>query len=187
MNDEAKDSMTTDTQTDSQAIPQVETDVTEVQPSADKGRNYSFLHKPDSTFDAVETDTETYIIPAQSGSTYWAILRVIFEHFGQTMRVDDIIDEVAELLEDRDPDKWERYKNKTSVTTRKDGQKVSKPANNWRKRIETNIKTLTRSGGTNPYGLRLLERGYRLSWEPDAFDGAGGIVVRKAPQTNSES
>jgi hypothetical protein len=183
----ADQKMSTDTQTN-QTKAQVETDVTEVQTSADKGRNYSFLHKPDSTFDAVETDDgEVYIIPAQSGSTYWAILRVIFEHYGSPMRIDDIIDEVAELLEDRDPDKWDRYKNKTSVTTRKDGQKVSKPANNWRKRLETNIKTLTRSGGKNPYGLRLLERGYRLFWDPNAFDGQGGILIKKAPKTDSES
>tara|TARA_B100001778_G_scaffold334668_1_gene347056 strand:- start:8520 stop:9071 length:552 start_codon:yes stop_codon:yes gene_type:complete len=167
--------MQNDTQTRQKAA--VETDTVEV--SSKKGRNYSFTHRADSTLDAVETDDDqVYVIPAQPGSTYWAILRIVYEHADQPLTANQIIDEVAELLEDRDPDKWEKYKNKGSITTHKDGKQVQKPANDWRKRIETNIKTLTRSGGSNPYGKRLIERGHILRWEPNLLGGQGAFILR---------
>ena len=161
----------------------IETNIKEVvqgtESSQKKGRNYSFAHRSDSTLDAIETDeNETYVIPAQPGSTYWAILRVVYEHANKPLTPDKIIDEVAELLEDRDPEKWEKYQNKNSITIGKNGQQVKKTANDWRKRIETNIKTLTRSKGNNPYGKRLIERGHILRWEPDHFEGKGAFVLR---------
>lgn len=154
----------------------IETNTTEV--ASEKSRNYSFRHREDSTLDAIEKDDQIYVIPAQPGSTYWAILKILYEHADQPLSVNQIIDEVAELLEDREPEKWERYKNKESITTRKDGQQVRKQASNWRSRLETNIKTLTRSGGSNQYGLRLIERGHILRWEPDHFKGNGAYVLR---------
>lgn len=167
--------MSNETQVSNQ--PQIETSTIEVSPS--KGRNYSFKHRSDSTLDAVESDDgNAYVIPAQPGSTYWAILRIVYEYADIPLKTDQIIDEVAELLEDRDPDKWEHYKNKNSITTRKNGQQVKKKANDWRRRIETNIKTLTRSGGSNPYGKRLIERGHILRWEPGHFEGKGAFVLR---------
>lgn len=156
----------------------IEKDTTEVVPQP-KQRNYSFKHKADVTLDAVDAENgETYVIPAQPGSTYWAILRIAYEHADSPLSLDEIIDQVAELLEDRDPEKWERYKSKGSVTTCKDGKPVQKAASDWRKRIETNIKTLTRSGGSNPYGQRLIERGHILRWEPNLINGDGGFILR---------
>jgi len=147
-----------------------------------KDRNYSFMHRKDETLDAVEVDEdkddESYVVPAQPGSTYWAILRIAYENADQPIKMSFIVDQVAELLEDRDPEKWDRYVNKTSITTTKNGEKVQKPANDWRKRIETNIKTLTRTGGSNPYGQRLVERGHILRWEPDQLKGKGAFVLR---------
>lgn len=164
------------TRTVSEAVVETE-EMTEVTTES-KSRNYSFRHREDSTLDAVDNDNQSFVIPAQPGSTYWAILKIAYEHADQPMTADQIIDEVANLLEDREPEKWERYKNKTTITTRKDGQQVRKTANDWRARLETNIKTLTRSGGTNQYGLRLIERGHILRWEPDQLDGHGAYVLR---------
>jgi hypothetical protein len=141
-------------------------------------RNYSFLHKDQETLDVVEDGDQSFVIPAQPGSCYWAVLRIGYEHHDQPIKTNDFINLIAELMEERDPEKWERFKNKTRVKTLKNSGVVEKDANDWRTRVETNIKTMTRHGGSNPYGNRLRERGHILRWEPDAFDGEGGYVLR---------
>lgn len=141
-------------------------------------RNYSFLHKNQDALDSVEDDASQFIIPAQPGSCYWAILKIGYENHDQPIRMSDFVDMVASLMEERDPDKWERFKSKSKVKTIKNDVLVEKNANNWRNRIETNIKTMTRHGGSNPYGNRLRERGHILRWEPSHFDGEGGYVLR---------
>lgn len=141
-------------------------------------RNYSFLHKNQDSLDALEEKDIQFVIPAQPGSCYWAILRIGYENHDNPIRLSDYIDMVASLMEDRDPEKWERFKNKSKVKTIKNDSLIEKDANNWRDRIETNIKTMTRHGGSNPYGNRLRERGHILRWEPDQFDGDGGYVLR---------
>ena len=52
-------------------------------------RNYSFKDKNVDSFDVVETNNKTYIIPAGVGSTYWAILKVLF----QNKRIELIVSE----------------------------------------------------------------------------------------------
>lgn len=176
--------MTSETETKNTEIL-IETGKVEViqKKPSQKDRNYSFMHRKDETLDSVDVDEEkdseiSYVIPAQPGSTYWAILRIAYENADKPIRMGFIVDQVAELLEDRDPEKWERYVNKTSITTTKNGEKLQKPANDWRKRIETNVKTLTRTGGSNPYGQRLVERGHILRWEPEQLKGKGAFVLR---------
>jgi len=155
----------------------VETDIpAEIKPQS---RNFAFLNRQEETLDAIEEDDGTmYRIPAQVGSTYWAILKVCYMHHDEPLRIRDIINEAAEILEDRDPEKWEKFKNKKSVRTQKNGQLVEKKAQPWQKRLETNIKTLTRHGGRSPYGERLRIRGHILRWEPGHFDGEEAYVLR---------
>jgi len=141
-------------------------------------RNYSFLHKNQDALDLVEEGKEGFVVPAQPGSCYWAILRIAYENHDRPIRTRDFVDKVAEVMEDREPEKWARFKNKKRVKTVKDEQVVEKEANNWRVRVETNIKTMTRHGGSNPYGNRLRERGHILRWEPQHFGGEGGYVLR---------
>ena len=145
-----------------------------------KQRNYSFLHKNDEMLDAVEEDdsSSVFIIPAQPGSCYWAILKIGYMHHDRPIRLANYVSQVAELMEERSPAKWEDFKNKKMVKTVKNGEVVEKPANDWRKRIETNIKTLTRDGGSNPYGNRLRERGHILRWEPKYFENEGAFILR---------
>lgn len=143
-----------------------------------KPRNYSFLHKNEDALDAVEEDKEVFIIPAQPGSCYWAIIKIGYMHHDRPLRLNEYIDLVAELLEERNQTKWEEFKNKQVVKTVRDGDVVEKTANSWRKRVETNIKTLTRDGGSNPYGNRLRERGHILRWEPCYFPNEGAFVLR---------
>ncbi len=141
-------------------------------------RNFSFLNKNQDSLDLVEVDNESFIVPAQPGSCYWAILRVAYESHDTPLLVSDFIDKVADVMKERDPDKWERFKNKTKIKTVKKSLVVEKDANDWRFRIETNIKTMTRHSGSNPYGKRLIERGHILRWESEHFNGKGGYVLR---------
>lgn len=142
-------------------------------------RNYSFLHKDQESLDLAEdANGQTFVVPAQPGSCYWAILKVAYENHDSPISVTDFIDQVAFVMEERDEEKWERFKNKTRVKTIKADSLIEKDANDWRSRIETNIKTMTRHGGSNPYGNRLLERGHILRWEPQHFGGKGGYVLR---------
>ena len=143
-----------------------------------KPRNYSFLHKKEDALDAVEEGDAVFVIPAQPGSCYWAIIKVGYMHHDRPLRLEQYIDLVAELLEERNQTKWEEFKNKKNIKTVRGGDVVEKPANSWRKRVETNIKTLTRDGGKNPYGNRLRERGHILRWEPDYFPDDGAFVLR---------
>lgn len=141
-------------------------------------RNYSFINKDAEVLDVVEDKGVSYIIPAQPGSCYWAILKVAYENHDKPIRKEDFIDAIAQLLEERDPEKWARFVNKKSVKTYKNNEVVQKEANDWRKRIETNIKTMCRHGGPNPYGQRICERGHILRWEADAFEDSGGYCLR---------
>lgn len=144
----------------------------------DTKRNYSFLKKDDETLDVVEVDGITFVVPAQPGSCYWAILRVGYENHDQPIRKNDLIDAVAHLMKDRDEDRWQRFVSKKKVKTFKNKEVVEKEATDWRARILTNIQTMCRHSGSNPYGQRLCERGHILRWEPDAFEGEGGYCLR---------
>jgi len=146
--------------------------------SLQKQRNYSFLTKSSDTLDSVEDGDDEFIIPAQNGSCYWAIIKIGYIYHDKPLSLNEYIDQVANLLEERDPIKWEKFKNKKKIKTLKNGQVVEKNANHWRKRIETNIKTLTRDGGSNPYGKRLIELGHILRWEPMQIKGQGAFVLR---------
>lgn len=142
-------------------------------------RNYSFLHKTSLDLDSVEDDNgNEYIIPAQRGSIYWAILKVMYTNADTPMRTDTIIDEVASLLKERDEERWEKFVNKQAVKRSKNGEVITRQPMPWRKRMLTNIQTLTRSTGSHAYGLRLTERGHILRWEPHHFDGKGAFVLR---------
>lgn len=143
-----------------------------------KGRNYSFLHRNQESLDQVEDGEQIFVIPAVPGSCYWAILRIAYENHDFPIKKNDFIDRVALLMEERDPEKWDKFKSKNKVKTLKNEVVVEKDANSWRTRVETNIKTMTRHGGSNPYGNRLRERGHILRWEPDHFNGEGGYVLR---------
>ena len=141
-------------------------------------RNYSFLAKDKEALDVVESGDASFVVPAQPGSCYWAIIRIGYENHDQPIRKDDFIDAIAALMEDRDPERWSRFVNKKKIKTFKKQEVVEKDANDWRSRVETNIKTMCRHSGSNPYGQRLIERGHILRYEPDAFDGAGGYCLR---------
>lgn len=141
-------------------------------------RNYSFLLRKQESLDSVVDGKNEYIIPAIPGTTYWAIIRYCYENHDKPMKIKDIVDGTAAILEERNPDKWEQFKNKRIVKTLSKNEIIIKEASNWRKRLETNIKTLTRHHGDNAYGKRLVERGHILRWEPDHYDGKGGFVLR---------
>lgn len=145
---------------------------------AQKQRNYSFLSKNEDALDAVEDDSTAFVIPAQPGSCYWAIIKVGYINHDKPLLLNEYIEQIADLLSERNPKKWEDFKSKKTVKTKKNGEIIERPANDWRKRIETNIKTLTRDGGTNPYGKRLIERGHILRWEPNYYPHKGAFVLR---------
>lgn len=141
-------------------------------------RNYSFIHKNQDGFDIVEEREHQFTIPAQPGSCYWAILRIGYENHDQRILINDYIDMVASLMEERDSEKWEKFRTKAKIKTIKNDEILEKDANNWRDRIETNIKTMTRHGGCNPYGNRLRERGHILRWETDDSGASGWYILR---------
>jgi len=147
--------------------------------ATEQKRNFSFLHHNLDRFDEVEDDDgKKFHIPAQVGSTYWAILKVCYMYHDQPLKMSEIVDGAAEILEDRDPDKWDRFRGKTVVKTLKNGEIIEKEAQCWRKRLETNVKTLMRHGGNSTYGLRLIELGHILRQEPDHFKNEMAYVLR---------
>lgn len=144
-----------------------------------KERNYSFLHRNQEGLDSVAgEDGKEFVIPATPGTWYWAILRYCYENHDKPLTLKAIIDGAVEIYSGRDPEKFETYKNKDKIKVYKEGQLVEREANNWEMRIGTNVKTLTRHGGNNPYGKRLRERGHILRWEPDQMEGQGAFVLR---------
>lgn len=144
-----------------------------------KKRNYSFLGRNQEGLDsAVGWDNKEFPVPATPGTWYWAIIKYCYERHDRPMKMEEIIDGSTEIYAGRDPEKFEEYKSKDRIKTRKNGSVVQREANHWRKRVETNVKTLTRHGGNNPYGQRLRERGHILRWESQHFGGRGGFVLR---------
>ena len=143
-----------------------------------KRRNYSFLHRNQEGLDSVVAwDNQEITIPATPGTWYWAIIKYCYENHDRALELDDVIDGATEIYSGRDPEKFEAYKAKSKIKTRKNGEPIEREANSWRDRIETNIKTLTRHGGSNPYGERLRERGHILRWEPNLLS-KGAFVLR---------
>lgn len=161
-----------------------ETSITEIANSSTKkippsaSRNYSFLHRNPDSLDVVEDGEKSFVVPAQPGSTYWAILKVGYENHDKPIKKDEYILLIAELLEDRDPCKWEKFKQKSKVKSFKNGIIVEKNANDWKTRIEANIQMMTRHGSNSPYGIRLIERGHILRFEYHHFNGEGAYVLR---------
>ena len=129
-------------------------------------RNYSFLLKRPDSFDRVERGKDVFIIPARIGSTYWAILKVMYERHDTPVHAEELCNQVAALMLDRDEAAWFAYIGNATVSRL--GADHPKPVKDWRDRIICNARTLTRLGGNNPYGLRLKERGHQLCIECDA-------------------
>ena len=117
-------------------------------------RNYSFLHADPDRFDSAPLDGLEQIIPARIGSTYWAILRVMYALRDRRVSADQLAQQVETVMSEFDESKWEQF--------------VAKPnAKSWRERVLMNARNLTRSSGNNPYGYRLAERGYALTSETE--------------------
>jgi hypothetical protein len=115
-----------------------------------KPRHYSFILKNPDRFDQVAVGGTIYVIPARAGSCLWAVLRACYEHADERVFADGLVQLVAELLRDRDPQRWAAYQSKARA----------KP---WQDRVLMSARMLTRGGGSNPYGLRLIERGHLLT------------------------
>lgn len=131
-------------------------------------REFSFMHKNPDSFESVETpDGDTFSVPAQVGSTYWGILKVLYVNANKKVFADDLFSQVAECMQDRDAAAWERYLNKANVKAYHKAEQAHrvKPANSAQDRVIGNAKTLTRTGGNFPYGKRLAERGHSLRYD----------------------
>lgn len=130
-------------------------------------REFSFMHKNPDSFESVETPEGSFSIPAQVGSTYWAILKVFYLNANKKVFAEDLCPQVAECMQDRDAAAWERYINKENVKAYHKAEQAHrvKPANSWQERVIGNAKTLTRTGGNYPYGKRLAERGHALRYD----------------------
>lgn len=130
-------------------------------------REFSFLDKNPENYEVVETSCGEMLIPAQVGSTYWAIIKVMYLNINKIIFKDDLCAQVAEHMNDRDPDDWEKYTSKPTVKAFHKAEKKHsvKPANSWQDRIVGNAKTLTRIKGNYPYGKRLLEQGCQLTYD----------------------
>jgi hypothetical protein len=140
-----------------------------------RARNYSFADKladpqKSAKFETVDVKGLGEVsIPATIGSTYWAILRVMYERPNQPVYPDQLVKLVAELMEEAFPDRWDNYTGKaeTTVFRRVDQKRDRQKIKTWQDRIIGNAKTLTRIGGTAQYGMRLKERGHLLRFEYD--------------------
>ena len=132
-------------------------------------RNYSFKDKNPEKFDEVEVDGQMFAIPATIGSTYWAVLKVMYENANKPVYPQQLTKAVEELMTDRDPDAWDKYtgREETTVFRRVEGGRGRQKIKPWQDRVINNAKTLTRIGGTAQYGKRLLERGHVLRFEYD--------------------
>lgn len=150
-------------------------------------RNYSFSHKNPDTLDSVETKIGSFTIPAAIGSTYWAILKVFYEHPDERIFIDALLAGVEELMKDRDADGWSRYctKDQTTVYKKAEGKRSVQKIKPWQDRIVGNAKTLTRQGGNSPYGKRLHERGHALKFTHDA-NGQPYFVLHTQPLTKDQ-
>lgn len=129
-----------------------------------KERNFSFLHKNIDSFDSTTDNKSIFFIPAPIGSTYWAILKIMFTNFGQKVSISDLTDGVKNIMQENNPEKWEKYTNKKSSTVfYKLTDTVSqKKARTWQMRVISNAKALTRKSS---YGKRLNEIGYKLIYK----------------------
>jgi hypothetical protein len=162
--DEKAGVLATETNEDAKQVEQVDKVVKQ------RPREFSFKHKNPDNFESVDTPFGTFSIPAQVGSTYWAILKVFYINANKKVFAEDMCPQVAECMMDRDPAAWERYVNKENVKAYHKAEQTHriKPANSWQDRLIGNAKTLTRIGGNYPYGKRLAERGHTLRYDHEA-------------------
>ncbi len=132
----------------------------------DRARNYSFKQKNPQSLDVVEVNGTSYVIPAAMGSIYWAILKVCYENVNRPVYFGQLLDGVAQHIQDRNPDDWDDIINKKKTTVHKQSTGVSeaKDTKSWQERIINNAKTLTR---WKDYGMRLYELGHVLVFSYD--------------------
>lgn len=156
------------------AEPMAETvvNVQSEQEKKERARNYSFKHKKNDTMDTAEKDGVSYPIPANVGSTYWAIIKVGYNHANERIYIDQLVKEVQEIMIDRDPDEWDKFCGRKEVRahSKLTAASTTQDAKPWKERLINNAKTLTRIGGKSAYGLRLVERGHVLRFEYDEKD-----------------
>jgi hypothetical protein len=127
-------------------------------------RNYSFgRHNPDH-FDQVEVDGQMLVIPANIGTSFWAVLRVCFENANRPIYASELFEKVAAIMKARDAAKWEGFCHKRGA----------KP---WQERLIMCAMMLVRRSGNHPYGYRLAERGHSLTLERDDH-GASYFVLQ---------
>jgi hypothetical protein len=139
-------------------------------------RSYSYAEKMSDPQKAARYDTVDVpgvgevSIPATIGSTYWAVMKVMYERPNTPVYPNQLCDLVEELMIDRDETAWDIYTGKVETTAyhRAQQKQSRQPIKDWKERVINNAKTLTRIGGVAKYGLRLLERGHILRFEYDA-------------------
>lgn len=143
-----------------------------------KKRNFSFSKRNPDTLDTVDFPNVSYQVPATPGSTYWAILKVMYSHVNEIVPVTQLLSEVDELMRDRDEDSWDNYCGKvhTTVYHRVALKTTKQKVNSWQERIIGNAKTLTRVGGKSPYGARITEKGHSLKYSYDKMGKAYFIL-----------
>src|SRR5688572_24719891 len=117
-------------------------------------RNYSFCHQNPDKFDQIEVDGKTFVIPANIGTSFWAVLRVCFETPNRPIYLSELVDKVAFIMHARDAAKWHDFCHKRDA----------KP---WKERLVMCAMMLIRRTGNNPYGFRLAEQGHALDLKRD--------------------
>jgi hypothetical protein len=115
-------------------------------------RNHSFSRYNPDDLDQIEVDGKTLVIPANIGTSFWAVLRVCFENPNRPIYPNELVEKVAVIMKARDAKKWEEFCTK----------KETKP---WQERLILCAMMLIRRSGNHPYGLRLAEQGHTLDLE----------------------
>jgi hypothetical protein len=138
-----------------------------------RSRNYSFSrHNPDD-FDQIEVDGKTLVIPANIGTSFWAVLRVCFENPNRPIYPKELVERVAVIMEARDATKWEDFCKKNET----------KP---WQERLIMCAMMLIRRSGNHPYGLRLAEQGHTLDLENDGSGRQFFILRTSSNRSNGD-
>ncbi len=143
-----------------------------------KDRNFSFIGKNTEEFDNFEFEGVNYIIPASIGSTFWAIIKVLYTHQNNKIYYETMTSQVAEFMKDRDEEAWNKYVNKKEVTIHKksSSSRETKQITPWTDRIISNARTLTRK---EDYGKRLIEMGFKLTHNKDKDNGKNYFLLEK--------
>ena len=112
-----KENLTTDENKKEAIAEQILISPKEVIAQQRRARTYSQLSRRQDSFESIDVNGTTYVIPATVGTIYWAILHFMYQNINQPVLFEELTEGVDEVMKEHDEDALSAKQNKREASS----------------------------------------------------------------------